>query len=168
MRRARAAERAAAEQRAAQVGAAAARASDDAFWRPLDRDEPLVEHSRLVHHLQGPLLPLDVELVAGRLLERVPAIGADLGLDAELPQEPECAPRDGRAREVEVERDLPAPAQVRAAGGMEEPRELGEPVAVAAWRDPGELVAELLGERAHSSTPSSASSRRLYPRPSEP
>ena len=48
--------------------------------------------------------------------------------------------------EVEVDRDLAAAAQVHAARDVEEPRELGEPVAVRVGRDRRELVAEVLRE----------------------
>ena len=48
--------------------------------------------------------------------------------------------------EIEVERDLAAPAQMHAAGDVEEPGELGEPVAVRIRRDLRELVAQILRE----------------------
>ena len=46
-----------------------------------------------------------------------------------------------------MERDLAAAAQVDAAGGVEERRELGEPAAAARRRDRGELVAQVVRER---------------------
>ena len=49
--------------------------------------------------------------------------------------------------EVEVDGDLAAPAEMDAARGVEERRELGEPVAGAAGGDRGELAAELVRER---------------------
>ena len=84
-------------------------------------------------------------------------VGADLRLDVERAQQRERAPRDGGAREIEMERDLAAAAQVHAAGDVEEPGELGEPVAVRIRRDLRELVAEILREQ----TPSSSRRRRL-------
>ena len=74
----------------------------------------------------------DVELVARATSERPPRVRPDLGLDAEAADEPDGPARDGRLGEVEVDRELAVPAQVQAAGRVEEPGELGEPVAVVA------------------------------------
>ena len=109
-----------------------------------------------------------MELVARRLVERGALVRADLRLDVERAQERERAAGDGRAREVEVDGDVAAAAQVRAAGDVEEPGQLGEPVAVASRRDRGELVAEILREQAHSSTPRARAGGACSARPSEP
>ncbi len=101
--------------------------------------------------------PLDVQLVARRTAERVLLVRADLRVDAERAQERERAPRDGGAHRSRWSVDLAAAAQVDAPGDVEEPRQLGEPVAVGLRRDRGELVAEIL----RKSTPSSSRSRRL-------
>ena len=74
-------------------------------------------------------------------------------------------------REVEVERDAPAAAEVHAAGRVEERRDLGEPVAAARRRDRGELGArrrrrasrELTARRLRA-----PSSRRLSATPAAP
>ena len=63
---------------------------------------------------------LDVELVPGRAVERGSLIRPDLRLDLERAQQRECATRDRRADEVEMNRNLAAAAQVHAAGDMEE------------------------------------------------
>ena len=164
MGRARARERAAAEQRPAQVRRAAARAGHDPLRRPLERRETVADHARLAQHLQRAVVAGDMELVARLPPEGVALIGADLGRDAQLAQETESAPRRSGAREVEVERDLAAPTEVQAARGMRETRELREPVALlAAARSPRARSGDPQTE-----TPSSSSSRRLYPTPSEP
>ena len=87
-----------------------------------------------------------MQLVARRARERVLLVRADLRLDLERAQERERAPRDRRARQVEMQRDLAAPAQMHAAGDVEEPGELGEAIAVRIRRDLRELVAQLLRE----------------------
>ena len=87
-----------------------------------------------------------MKLVAGGAVERTPLIGADLRRDTEPTQERECSTRDGGVRDVEMDRDLPAPAQVHAAGRVEEPGQLGEPVTLAARGDRGELAAQILRE----------------------
>ena len=73
-------------------------------------------------------------------------IRADLRLDLERAQERERATRNRGAREIEMQGDLAAAAQVHAPGDMEEPRELGEPVAVRIRCDLRQLVAQLLRE----------------------
>ena len=49
--------------------------------------------------------------------------------------------RLGLGGEIEVDCDLAAPTQVHAAGDVEEPRELGEAIAIGLGRDRSELVA---------------------------
>jgi hypothetical protein len=87
-----------------------------------------------------------VQLVAGSSVEGAAPVGADLGGDAKRPQEAEGAPRDGGVDDVEVNRNLAAALQVLAAGGMKQPRQLGEAVARAARRDGRELVSEIFRE----------------------
>ena len=130
MRRARAADRSAAEQRAAQVGAPAARPPDDPARRPLERRAAGVEDARLVEDAQRVRSALDVQLVARRSGERALPVRAELGADADVAQQPERAPGDGRLAHVEVQRDLAAPVEVEPPGRVEEPGELSEPVAV--------------------------------------
>ena len=76
---------------------AAARSPDDPPRRPLDRGVPRVENPGLDERVERALVAGDVELVARCPVERLPAIGADLGADPELPQERERAP-SGRVR----------------------------------------------------------------------
>ena len=110
----------------------------------VERCEPLRQDSRLVQHLERVIVTGDVELVARRALERVLPVGADLGRDAEVAEQAERAAGNCGARHVQVDRDLPAAAEVHAAGRVEQARELSEPVAIAARRDRGELVPEIL------------------------
>ena len=168
MRVARAGQRAAAEQRAAEVGTAAARPADHALRRLLERRARSREHAGLPEHRQRVRVDLDVELVARRLVERAAAVSADLGAHTEVAQERERASRGRGARQVEVDRDRAA-AQVPRAGGVEESRQLGLAAAAPLRRDLRQLVAQLLRERASQSTTSSSSSiRRLYPTPRPP
>ena len=152
-------ERAAAEQGAAQVGAAAARAADDALRRALEGRPPRRQHARLAEHLRGRRVDLHVQLVARRPVERAPAIGADLRADAEVAQERERAPRRRRARQIEVHRELAVAAQVPRAGGVEQRRELGEAAAAPDRRDRRELVAQVVRER-HARAPAAAACSR--------
>jgi hypothetical protein len=140
----RAAQRARAEKRAAQVSAATAAAGEHALRRALERPLRRVEHAGAVQRRVGVRASLHVQLVARRLVERVLLVGPDLRFDLERAQERERAPRDRGGDEVEVERDLPASAEVHAAGDVEETRELGEPIAVRLRRDLGELVAQIV------------------------
>ena len=59
-----------------------------------------------------------------------------------------------------MERELAVRAEVEAAGGVEQCRDLGERVAAPGGRNCRELVPDVLGKR-HAVTPSSASRRRL-------
>ena len=136
-----------AEERSAQVRPAAARSPDDPPRRPLDRRVPRVEDSGLDECVERAFVAGDVELVARCPVESLPAIGADLGADPELPQERERAPSGGCAGEVEMQGDLAATAKVRTPGRMEERGHLGEPAAAALRRDRRQLVAEILRER---------------------
>jgi hypothetical protein len=70
----------------------------------------------------------------------------DLGQNTESTQETERSTGDGGVADIEVHGDLAAALEMDAPGRMEEPRELGEPVALAARRDRRELVPEVLRE----------------------
>ena len=80
------------------------------------------------------------------MVERGAVVGADLRRDVERAEERERAARDGRARDVEMDVDAAATAEVGAAGDVEEAGELGEPVALPLGRDRGELLAEVVRE----------------------
>ena len=110
--------------------------------------------------------PVNVELVAGRAVERAATIGSNLGADLDVAEEAERTPRGGTAREIEMERPLPSPAEMEVSGGVKERGQLGEAVARANGRDPRKLLPDVLG--GHRRTPSSASKRRLTPTPAEP
>ena len=90
------------------------------------------------------LRALDVELVARRVVECTALIGPDLRFDLEGAQECERAARDRGADEIEMDGDFSSPAQMDAAGDVEETRELGEPIAIRLRCDRGELIAEIL------------------------
>lgn len=97
-----------------------------------------------MQNLERPFVAGDMELIAGAALERAAAVCPDLGIDAERPQQAECAPRNRRIGDVEMDRHLTAPPQVDASGRMEEPRELRETVALTPRRDRRELVPEVV------------------------
>ncbi len=143
---ARAAQRTSPEQGAPHVRGAAAGAGDDSSRWMFERCQAGADDSGLVQNLQRPVVSGDVQLVAGSTVEGASAVGANLGGDAECPQEAEGAPRHGGVDDVEVDRDLAAALQVLAAGGMKQSRQLGEAVARAARRDGRELVSEILRE----------------------
>ncbi len=107
-----------------------------------------------------------MELVAGRLVERTTPVRADLGPDLRISQQAEGTARRRPAGEVEMQRPLASSSEMEAARRVEERRQLGQPVALPSGRDPRELLSDVLG--GHSSTPSSASRRRLTPTPAEP
>ena len=79
-------------------------------------------------------------------VERAALVRANLRRDTERAEQTECTTRDRGLGDVEMDGDLPAPAQVDAAGRVEETRELCEPVALAPRRDRRELAAEVLRE----------------------
>jgi hypothetical protein len=78
-----AAERAATEQRSAQVCGTAARARDDPSRWALERRQPGCEHSGFVEHLQRAFVSGDVELIPRAALEGLPRVSPDLGRDPE-------------------------------------------------------------------------------------
>jgi hypothetical protein len=69
------------------------------------------------------------------------AVRPHLARHVERAQQRERSPGDGRAGEVERDRDLAARVQAHASGRVEQRGELGEAVALAARLDAGELVA---------------------------
>ena len=97
-------------------------------------------------YLQGPLVAGDMQLVAGRAVERTSLVGADLGRDAEGAEQAERSPRDRRVSEVEMDGNLASSTEVDAAGRVKEARELGQPVALATRGDRRELAAQILRE----------------------
>src|SRR5437660_4458565 len=137
MRRRRRAHRPPGEERAAQVGRAAARPRDQAARRPVERREFAGQDACLPQHLERPRPSRDVDLATRSLLEATATVGSDLGLDAEGAQEAEGPPSYRRASEIELHRDVAARAQVEAPRAVEERRELREPVALIRWRDRG-------------------------------
>jgi len=116
-----AAERAATEQRSAQVRGTAARARDDPPRWTLERRQPRGEHSCFVEHLQRPFISGDVELVPRAAVECLPRVCPDLGRDPESAQEAEGSARHRRVSDVEVHGDLAATLKMHAPRGMKEP-----------------------------------------------
>ena len=146
VRRARAAHRSAAEQRAAKVGAPAARSPHHPARRPLERRVVRVENARFVQNAQRFLPSLHVQLVASRAVERALAVRPWLRVDADVAQQAKRASRHGGLTDVEVQRDLPPASKVHSARRMEEARELGEAIAVRARDDPRELASQVFRE----------------------
>ena len=148
VRRARARERAGAEQRAAQVGAAAARAADDALRRPLERRAARRERRR-PRAARSAARPSTSTCSWYRVARRMRAAGT-CGSPSERRRRAGSANARraaAGAREVEVDGELAVAAQVPRAGGVEERRELREAAAAAARRDRRELVAQVVRER---------------------
>ena len=140
------AERASAEQGAAEVRTATAGARDDATRWAGERREPRAEDSGLVQNLDGVLVTVDVELVTRPAVEGAALVRPDLGRDTEAAQQAEGPPGNGRLRHVQVDGNLTAATQVDAAGGVEEPGQLRQTVALVARRDRRELAAQILRE----------------------
>ncbi len=157
------AERAGAEECAAQVGGPAARACHELPVRAFERRAVASEHPGLREDCARVLGARDGELVARRPVERVAAVRADLRADAQRAQERERAAGDGGLGDVEVEVDDAAAAEVDGAGRVEQRGGLRETVAARRGCDRGELRTGVLDEGlvAHSVTPSSASSLRF-------
>lgn len=110
---------------------------------------------------------VDVNLVARGAVERASPVGADLGADPVLAQERECSACGGAACEIQVERPLPSPPQVKAACGVEERRQLGSAVAFPCGGYLRKLFPDVPRGR-QSVTPSSARSRRFTEMPADP
>ena len=102
MRIARAAQRAGAEQRTAEIRAAAAAPAENTLRRVLERAVRGIEDAGAVQDLVRMRAGLDVQLEPRRAVERVLLVGADLRVDVERPQQRESAARDAGAREVEM------------------------------------------------------------------
>ena len=170
VRRARPAQRARAEEGAPQIRRAAAGPRDDAPGRSVERKAVAAEDACLGQHLDRVRRSVDQQLRARAPIEGVAAIRADLRVDAEAPEDREGPPCDGRLRDVEMEGQLPAPEEVDRAGGVEQRRDLREPVAAALGDDRRELGARVGRERdgAHRRVPSRASRRRFRPWPEAP
>ena len=99
VRVARAGQRAGAEERSAQIGAAAARTPDDALRRHARAARRTAESTPASRSTSSAcVVDVDVQLVPRRALERAPRVGADLRAHAEVAQERERAPRDRGAR----------------------------------------------------------------------
>ena len=136
VRRAAERERSRAEERAAQVGGAAAAARHDPPRRPLERAVPPVDHAGRRQDSQGVGVAVDVELVARRGVERAAPVGADLRADPAVAEEGERSAGGRPAAEVEVERPVSRPAQVEASRRVEQRGQLRPAVALALGRDP--------------------------------
>jgi len=167
VRRASERDRACAEERPAQVGRATAAPRDHTPGRTFERCVAPVDDSRRDEHGEGLRVARDVQLVAGRGVERPAPVRPDLRSDAARAQQREGAPDGRSAPEVEVKPPVPRSAQMQTSRGVEERRELGEPVALSFGRDRRELVADVLG-RDQRITPSRARSRRLTSTPASP
>jgi len=135
VRRARAAERPAAEQGSAEIRAPATGTGDDATRRMRERSQAGAEDSGFVQDLESMFVSGDVKLVARCAVEGTPPVRADLGRDTERTQKAERATSDRGVGDVHVYRHLAAPFEVNAPGRVEQPRELCEPIALAARRD---------------------------------
>ena len=70
--------------------------------------------------LQRTLVPVHVQLVPRRAVERASLVGPDLRRDPEAAQKTERSPGDCGIADIEVNRDLAPSLQVDAAGGMEQ------------------------------------------------
>ncbi len=95
-----------------------------------------------------------MELVAVRALEGPSPEGSDLARQAVAAQEREGSAGDRSTGHLQVDRETPRAAEVNAAGGSNEGRELGESAAWLPWVDGGELAADVLREAHASVTPS--------------
>jgi hypothetical protein len=167
VRRAAQREGARAEERAAKVRSPTAATTDHAPWRAVERPVSPVDDARGGKDPQSVVVPVDVELVARRRVERSAAVRADLGPDSAVAQKGERTSGRCAAPEVEVERPVSRPAKMEAPRRVEQCRELGSAVALALRRDRRELLPDVLG-RDQRTTPSSASSRRLTSSPAAP
>ena len=168
MRRPRPGEGTATEKRAAQVGTATARPSDDRERRTLERPQRAVEDACLDKHGESSLLAVDVELVARTTVERVPRIRPDLGMDAEVAKERESTTRNPGGRDVEMQGNTVSAQEVDRPGGMEERGKLRQAIAATEGSDCRQFGSHVGRERHQSVTPSRASRRRFSPTPAAP
>src|SRR5436305_1278477 len=95
--RARAADRAAAEQRPPEICPATTRPAGDALRRLRQRRVSRREHARLPEKRERGRVAGDAQLVARRLAECALAVGAELRAGAELAEEAKRSAGDGRA-----------------------------------------------------------------------
>ena len=158
--RPRAADRPGAEQRTARVGRTAAGTPDDPRRRSGQRAAAAPDDAGLTENLHRARAAENVQLVARRTVERALPVRPDLALDPEVAQERERSAGHRGRRDVEMERELAVPAEVEAAGRVEQRRDLRERVATPGGRNRRKLVPHVLGKR-HAVAPSSASRRRL-------
>jgi hypothetical protein len=97
-----------------------------------------------VENLQRMFVAGDVELVARAAFKGATPVGTNLRADSEDSEEAECAPRHRGIGHVQMDGHLTASFEVDASCRMEEPRQLGESIALAARRNRCELVPEVL------------------------
>jgi hypothetical protein len=114
--------------------------------RPFERRAARREDARFTECRARARTYNGVELVAGGPVERAARIRAYLRLDPELTEERERPARRMAAREVEMDGELAAPAQVPDPGCMEEGGQLGQAAAASLWGDRRELVPQVLRE----------------------
>src|SRR5581483_5526571 len=124
VRASRPAQRPRAKECTAQIRSGAATPRDDALLREPERPVRPVEHAGVEERRVRVFGALHVKLVARRPVERATWVCADLGPHSGGTQERERTPRDGRARDVEVDVDAAAAAEMRTAGDVEQAREL--------------------------------------------
>src|SRR6185436_4658867 len=129
---------------AAEVGGGAAAPCDDTTRRAAERPMGPVEHAGPVQRRVGILRALDVELIPGRAVESAARVGADLGPDAGSAEQRKRPAGDRRARDVDVDIDAAATAEMRAAGDVEEAGELSKPVALVGRGDRRELLPQVV------------------------
>jgi len=113
-------ERPAAEERAPEVRGSATRATDDAAGRTLEWCVSSVEHPGGAEDPEGLRIAGDVQLKAGRSIERAAVVRANLGADPLVAEQRERPAGRCAAPEVEMEGPLSSATQVKAARRVEE------------------------------------------------
>ena len=126
---------------------AAARAADDTLRRPYERSAAGREHAGLAQNSAAGCVDVDVELVPRGAIEGAAPVCPDLRPNGEIAQERERSPSGGRAREIDVDRQLAVPAQMPGTGGMGERRELARRQQRRRGGDPASSSRQLLRER---------------------
>ena len=168
VRRARARERAAAEEGAAQVGAAAARRARRRARRALERRVVGVRARPPRRGRRGcASVAFDVQLVAGLALERVAPVGADLRGDAQLARSANARRATGESARSRWNATAPRPRRCTVpavwksaeSSASRSHRRVGAIAASSARTSSASEAA------AHSRTPSSARRRRLSATP---
>ena len=143
----RPAERARAEQRAAEVGSRAAAPGDDALLGAAERTMGAVENAGAMQRRVRLLGALDVELVARRLVERAARVGADLGRD---PEERRSANARRATVELETSRwtsTLPRPRRCARPATWKRPESSASRSHSLRRRDRGELFPKIVREQ---------------------